>query len=137
MGALKILIVEDVPEMGQLLAECIKSAVKKVPSLKLTLIGVASNTWEARRTISRNRPDVVLLDEVLPGESAQDLLIELLKDGLAVMSMTGVESPTHAVWNGVLGRLKKPLLEDLGSHSSIRSFESDFLKLLKTQKGGG
>lgn len=100
-----VLIVEDVEEMRSLLEE----VVKKIP--RLSVSGLASNTWEARLEVNRRRPELILLDEVLPGESSYDLLEEVLSAGIQVILITGVEDPTHSVPKGVLGRLMKPTWE--------------------------
>jgi len=74
----------------------------------IEVCGRAKNLWEARLQISRNRPDLILLDEVLPGESIVDFIEEYKAEGLLIMLMTGVQSPTHALPPGVFGRLIKP-----------------------------
>ena len=63
-------------------------------------VSVAANLWEARLEISRHRPDLVLLDEILPGESSLDLLSELERDSVPVLLVTGVSDRP--------GRLFKP-----------------------------
>src|SRR3989338_5192717 len=62
----RILIVEDVDEMRHLLAD----AIRGVDGFEVS--GTAANTWEARIEVDRRRPDLVLLDEVLPGGSGVD-----------------------------------------------------------------
>jgi CheY-like chemotaxis protein len=58
--------------------------------------------------LSRRRPDLVLMDEILPGESSLDLLVEIQALSIPVLLVTGVEEPTHEIPPGVAGRLKKP-----------------------------
>ncbi|MBI3534657.1 MAG: hypothetical protein HY072_04135 [Deltaproteobacteria bacterium] len=74
----------------------------------LEVVGSAKNTWEARRLIAKTRPDLVFLDEVLPGESSLDLLNELSRDGILVFLITGLEQPSPLLPTGALLRLKKP-----------------------------
>jgi two-component system response regulator CitB len=104
---IELLIVEDVDVMRQLIAHVFDG----VPGCHVS--GLAANTWEARLEISRRRPDLVLLDEILPGESSLDLLRELVATGIPVLLLTGVENPTHAIPPGALGRLPKPSWDNL------------------------
>lgn len=99
---LKVMIVEDVPEMRELL----KTAVESVAGIKVS--DLAANGWEARVALGRRRPDLVLLDEILPGESSVDLLNELTKDGICVILVTGVQDPSHPLPEGALERWVKP-----------------------------
>lgn len=99
----RILIVEDVPAMQALLVEL----VAQIGGVSAS----ARNCWEARLEAGRHRPDMVLLDEVLPGESSADLAEELVLHGIPFVLMTGVEAPTHPLLPGALGRLTKPGLD--------------------------
>lgn len=99
---IRILIVEDVQTMRELLVELLHG------SEKLQLAAAVRNTWEARLTISRERPDLVLLDEVLPGESGLDLLPELSAQMLPVFLISEMEDLSRPIPPGVLGRLRKP-----------------------------
>ena len=98
----RILIVEDVEEMREML----RTFIEGLPGMKVS--GLAQNGWEARLEIERRRPDLVLLDEILPGESSGDLLAELQAQGGAVLLMTGVEHPSHGIPEGARGRVSKP-----------------------------
>ncbi len=107
-----ILIVEDVAEMQSLLQEMFKG-LSDFPSPLL-----AKNTLEARVEILRRRPDLVLLDEVLPCESSLELLDEILAQKIPVFLITGFENtPEHPQRKelppGVLGRLFKPTWKTL------------------------
>jgi len=64
------LIVEDIAEMGKLL-EHVLSGISG-----LNISGIAQNCAEARLELTRRRPDLVFLDELLPGESSADFLKE-------------------------------------------------------------
>ena len=99
---MKVLIIEDVQSMQELL----KTALEKIPGV--TVNGLASNIWEARLAVGRRRPDLVLLDEILPGESSLDYLAELKADQVPVVLITGVTDPKHPIPEGVLARLVKP-----------------------------
>ena len=97
-----VLIVEDVDEMRGMLEQ----VVSGIPGFKVS--GSARNGWEARLELDRRCPSVVLLDEVLPGESSVDLLASVRHLGVPCVLMTGVEDPTHAVPAGAWGRITKP-----------------------------
>jgi len=99
---IQVLIIDDVDEMRGLLAEL----VSRMPGFAVS--GTARNTSEARLALSRHKPDIVLLDEVLPGESSYDLIPEFLDAGVPVVLMTSVEKPTHSIPQGVQGRVTKP-----------------------------
>jgi chemotaxis response regulator CheB len=98
----QVLVVEDVDEMRELL----KQVIGRVPGMAVS--GTARSTWEARLLITRQRPDIVILDEILPGESSLDLLRELKTQGIPTLLITGVEHPKHPVPEEALGRLNKP-----------------------------
>jgi two-component system response regulator CitB len=97
-----VLIVEDVDEMLVLLEQ----VVAGIAGLKVS--GRAKNVWEARLELGRRKPDLLLLDEVLPGESSVDLLAEAVDAGVVVLLITGVEDPTHPLPAGAAGRITKP-----------------------------
>lgn len=110
MSALSpVLIIEDVHSMRELLAQ----VVSGIEGLKLS--GQAKNVWEARLELSRRRPALVLLDEILPGESSVDLLIEMHAQSIPVLLLTGIEDPSHPIPEGALGRLVKPTWESLAA----------------------
>jgi len=105
----RILIVEDVDIMRQLLKDLIASIAG------LEVSGVARNGWEARLELTRRRPDLVLLDEILPGESAGDLLEEFHATGIPVLLLTSLEKPTHELPPNASGRIVKPSFDTLDS----------------------
>jgi response regulator of citrate/malate metabolism len=101
-----LLIVEDVDTMRSLLEQ----VVSAIPGFRVT--GKARNVWEARLELTRRRPHLVLLDEILPGESSLDLLAEIRGQGIPVLLLTGLENPTHPLPEGASGRLVKPSWDD-------------------------
>ena len=115
---LRVLIIDDVDEMRMLIAEVLNT----IPSLKLS--GQAANTAEARLELERRKPDLILLDEVLPGESSLDFLAEILVEGISVILVTSLEQLPTTLPGGVLGRLKKPHWKN----TSI--FEQDLLRTI-------
>jgi len=113
-----ILIVEDVKEMREMLRQVIGS----IEGYQVT--GVAANGWEARLEVDRNRPDLVLLDEILPGESSLDLLKDFSEMRLPVILITGLERVDQELPPAALARIQKPNWNDferIGSfyHSKI------------------
>lgn len=100
--ALSVMVVEDIDEMRSLLEHVLTDA----EGMKLT--SLVASAAEARLALTRKRPDVVLLDEILPGESSVDLLNDLVAEGIAVILMTGITKPEHAVPPGAFSRIAKP-----------------------------
>ncbi|MCM2279378.1 MAG: response regulator [Oligoflexia bacterium] len=98
----RILIVEDVEEMLYLL----ENFIGGLEGFRVS--GLARSGAEARRELTRDRPDLVLLDEILPGESSVELLTEIRAMGIPVVVMTSVENPVHELVPGAFGRLIKP-----------------------------
>lgn len=102
-----LLIVEDVEEMLELLAELVR------PIRGVRTVHKARHAIEAKLEIERHRPDVVLLDEVLPGESATDLAQELAQQGIPVIFVTSSLASKSTLPNGVKSRFLKPDWDDL------------------------
>jgi chemotaxis response regulator CheB len=102
---MRILVIEDVDSMRELLEQVVREMGK------YQLSGSARNGAEARFELVRRRPDLVLLDEILPGESSFDLLDEFRSEGIPVVLLTSLkgrsaqEVPLPA---GALGRIFKP-----------------------------
>jgi response regulator of citrate/malate metabolism len=104
---MRVLIVEDVEEMLELLVELVR------PIRGVDAISRANNAIEARQELERHRPDVVLLDEVLPMESATDLAKEMTQRGIPVIFVTSTLASKSTLPPGVLSRLLKPDWDDL------------------------
>ncbi|MCC7440815.1 MAG: response regulator [Bdellovibrionales bacterium] len=103
-----ILIVEDIESMREALEHLLSVGPPEGGPSPVKRVLRARNTWEARGEIRRHRPDLVLLDEVLPGESSVDLLEELREEGIPVILLTSLEERDHPVPLGALGRVLKP-----------------------------
>lgn len=104
----RVLVVEDVMEMRVLLGEIL------VKISAIQHIDLAQNTWEARYTLEKHRPDWVLLDEVLPGESSVDFLKFLKKQGFRVVLLTGMESDeSRPLPPEAIARVQKPESREL------------------------
>jgi DNA-binding NtrC family response regulator len=100
----RILIVDDDQRIVQLLRDCFKHAY---------VVEVAMNAGEALTIVRRQRPDLVLLDVMLPGVSGIHLLkqIKLLDPTIAVIMVTGsgnVALAAEAVENGAAAFVRKP-----------------------------
>lgn len=98
--------------------------------------GLAKNSAEARFEILRRRPDLVLLDEVLPGESSHDFLVECHQQQIPVLLVTGLpteQNPAHL--KGALARLQKPSWKNL-EKDRVR-FQSVFLSLFQEEAKKG
>jgi len=108
--------------MRQLLGDMISA----IPGLAVS--GVAQNGWEARLELTRRRPDLVLLDEILPGESAGDLLAEFHATGIPVLLLTSLEKPTHDLPPEAAGRIVKPGFDTLETDS--QRFRSAIISIL-------
>ena len=78
---------------------------------RMTVVGAATNIMEAMEAARHERPDVILLDVDLAGESSLDRLPELLKATKAqVLVLTGVRDPEihdRAVRQGARGVVSK------------------------------
>ncbi len=103
----RVLIVEDVDSMRALL----DLTIREIEGLSVS--GLASNGIEARFEFTRRFPDLVLLDEVLPGESSLDLLAELKSLSIPVILLTGLMGRTEPLPEGALHRLVKPAWKTL------------------------
>jgi len=97
-----VLVVEDVEEMQGLLEHVLQG----IDGLKIS--GIAGNGFEARLELSRRRPQLVLLDEVLPGESSVDLLNEFSAQKIPVILITSLENPSSELPLGASVRISKP-----------------------------
>ncbi len=98
----RVLIVEDVEAMRELLVELLDG----IPGVEVS--GKAGTGPEARLELDRRRPDLVLLDEVLPGESSLDLLGDILRRKIPVILVTGMSGVGRPLPLGAILRLRKP-----------------------------
>lgn len=100
-----ILIIEDVDTMGELLCEIARGLPGAARVIR------AANGAEARSILLRNRPDWVILDEVLPGESAADLATLFATEGIPILLVTatpGADGRRAPLPSGCQARLAKP-----------------------------
>ena len=109
-----LLIVEDVDEMRIFLKTLLEQHWSDWK------ISDAAHLWEAQERILTQRPDLILLDELLPGETLTDGLKLFKESGIPVIVMTGSEVPEGDF------RVAKPQLEEYS-----RKDEARFLKVLE------
>ena len=101
-GDIHVLIVEDVDVMRELLLH----AISEISGVYVT--AAVSSIREAHLELSRRRPQVVLLDEILPGESSLDFVDALKSEGIAVVLLTGLKDRNHPLPDGAHSRHVKP-----------------------------
>ena len=113
MSELKqVLIVEDTDSGRALIRAWIEAAAQvagKVPPK----IREAKNGPEARREVLTYRPDKVILDAVLPGESAEDLALYFEQAGVPWIGVSAAQDPSPQSPR----RLAKPTWETLAQRA--------------------
>ncbi|HAR41703.1 MAG TPA: hypothetical protein DCS07_03600 [Bdellovibrionales bacterium] len=119
---LQILIVEDIASMRELLVHTFEGM------RGFAVSGTAGNGWEARIELSRRRPDLILLDEILPGESAEDLLQQFAQEGIPVILLTSVAQPSHVLPALAKGRVQKPSWNSIDQYRP--QLQEQILKML-------
>ncbi len=120
--AITVLVIEDVSEMQAMLEVFLEG----IEGLKI--IGQAKNGWEAKMLLDRHRPELVLLDEVLPGESSLDLLNDFNAQKIPVILITSLENPGSALPDGALARFQKPTWKNF--EKEREAFEKLFQKII-------
>ena len=123
LSSLAILVVDDVAEMREML----RLVIESIPEVKSVV--TATNTLEARLEVTRRRPSLVILDEVLPGESSLDFALELKKAGIPVLLVTGVIDRNAPIPEGAAARLFKP--EGRQPSSDQKRFREAILKAVQ------
>lgn len=104
-GRLKrILVVDDDRRIVELLSECFRDRY---------IVEIAMDGGEALAIVRRQRPDLVLLDIMLPGVSGIHILKEIKRTDstIAVVMMTGSANAalaTDALQNGAAKYVSKP-----------------------------
>ena len=97
---MKILVIEDVPEVGEL----IRTTLEGIPGVD---VKVVHTVLEGRRSLLKDRPEWLLLDEIIPGEYPYDLLAEPAIEGVKVVLITAAYQPEKALPRGALLRMAK------------------------------
>lgn len=128
---MRILIIEDVDSMRELLEHMVRGFEA---SSQYRFSGAARNGAEARFELMRRRPELVLMDEVLPGESSLDLLEEFRIEEIPVVLLTSLKDRSPAevpLPPGALGRLVKPEWRTLSKDANRFSQELDQILSLR------
>lgn len=121
---MRILIIEDVDAMRSLL----RTLVSNLSGFQVS--GTASTITEGRLEVDRHRPDLVLLDELLPGEASLDFLAELEQEQIPVLLISSMESwAERPLPRWVRGRIAKPSWD--GSNRDLENFGKALEKALK------
>jgi CheY-like chemotaxis protein len=97
----KILIVDDVPEMGELIRLTIQEGI---PDCE---VRVVRSVFEAERAILRDRPDLLFLDEIIPGEIPTQLLSLPSLEGTRVILITASAQEGRPLPRGAHSRWAK------------------------------
>src|SRR3954451_4197077 len=111
MADWRVLVVEDDPVVARLHCRFVKRIAGFSP------VGVASNAAQAQQMVGTLRPDLVLLDIGLPGQSGLALLRRLRADDLRVEAIvvtaaTAASTVHAAVQLGAVDYLVKPFDEE-------------------------
>lgn len=101
-STVSVLVVDDVPEMAELLKHTVDEAHG------ITVIGVAHSGLEAERSVAKQRPDLVILDRLLPGESSLELGARLESQGIRILWTSAT-----AISDKVENSLPKPSWETI------------------------
>lgn len=104
---IRVLIVEDDP----MVADINKKYTEAVSNY--TVVGLVRNGGEALAAIDKLQPDLIILDNYLPGQSGLDILTDLRRQDkpLDVIMITAADDTvtvTKAVRHGVVAYITKP-----------------------------
>ena len=103
---IKVLVVEDDFRVADLHA----AFTRQVPGF--TVAGIVHTAADARATIARRRPDLVLLDVYLPDATGLELLADLRTDTIMLTAAADPASVRAAFAAGALNYLIKPFTAD-------------------------
>lgn len=126
----KILIVEDSSTSQQLLAYVLQKYTF------IDLIGMVNNGKEALSAIKRNRPDVILMDIIMPVMDGIQTTKEIMhSDPIPIVIVSSyyngkeVDESIEALQAGAIGIIEKPKgVVD----PSFKNFEKELISLIKT-----
>lgn len=108
MQALKTLIVDD-----EFNARTNLQLIIEDHAPELQVVGTTSSAEEARTMIAEQKPDVLLLDIMMPGENGFDLLESIDGNALSVVFVTAHnEFALRAFKNNAIDYLEKPIAID-------------------------
>lgn len=115
-----ILIVDDVPQMAELMRVTLVRAGLVASDERVRLV---HSVVDARRELLRHRPDLILLDEVLPGESVVDFLAEGGLEGVEIVLVSATvnrsSASSQAELAPILARIPKWGWSEVDSMSEV------------------
>jgi two-component system, chemotaxis family, protein-glutamate methylesterase/glutaminase len=120
MKAVRVIVVDDSPTMQRLIA----SILEEDPAI--SVVGIASDPYEARDKIKALNPDVITLDLEMPNMNGLDFLRQIMR--LRPMPVVVISSHTtkgtvatfDALRIGAVGCLEKPRLDDEAAFEVMR-----------------
>lgn len=120
MREVRVIVVDDSPTMQRLIA----SILEEDPAI--TVVGIASDPFEARDKIKALNPDVITLDLEMPNMNGLDFLRQIMR--LRPMPVVVISSHTtkgtvatfDALRIGAVGCLEKPRLDDEKAFEAMR-----------------
>ncbi len=100
-----ILVVDDFPGICPVLQE----ALEKLAECR---VSAASASGEALKVLDRDRPDLVVVDALLPGMSGIELAAEAARRGIPAILMTGEAQASEELTASGWRHLHKPFRVD-------------------------
>jgi two-component system chemotaxis response regulator CheB len=128
MSEIKVLIVDDSVVVQNMLAEMF------LESANIKVIGVASNPLEAREMIKKDRPDVVILDIIMPGMDGMAFLKNLMRlrpmPVIMFSSIAQKNSPItlEAMAIGAVDCVAKPTKKEI---ENIHEYAKNFIDIIE------
>lgn len=103
---IRIIVADDHPVVRQGLATIIER------ELDMSVVGQASNGWEAKELYSKKRPDVVLMDLRMPKLSGAAAIQNICTDNNANVIILTTYDGDEDIYNGIQAGAKGYLLKD-------------------------
>lgn len=103
---IRIIVADDHPVVRQGLATIIER------ELDMSVVGQASNGWEAKELYSKKRPDVVLMDLRMPKLSGAAAIQNICTDNSANVIILTTYDGDEDIYNGIQAGAKGYLLKD-------------------------
>lgn len=111
MSIQKVLVVDD--------SRTEQAYLSSILQKKGLRVRVAGNADEAFQCLAEDRPDLILMDVVMPGQNGFQLTRNITRnpqyEGIAIIMCTSKNQPTDRVWGlrqGASGYLTKPVNPD-------------------------
>jgi CheY-like chemotaxis protein len=111
----KILVVDDEDDIREVITQILKSHGYDVV--------VAKNADECLKQAKKEKPDLILLDILMPGTSVNDILPKLIDIKVIIFSViqikeqyvaeTGRKYPTKQLFSNIVDTIHKPIKSDV------------------------